>query len=299
MTENDRVIQNLKTLGEIDACPQSTKRAAKHIRLALSARPASPPSFNRRMRASAPVTIVVVVLAGITIYLPWPISDSTNIVFAEVKQQVQKTRTVQYISTRFHKVLPETRPWIGKEEVSRVRILGRYRRRIEKEDAQGNVYHVDLFDAKSGMQVSIDPINKVFAVFEQQVTIDVDTGSRTESTAEPNLDADLFKSIHRIPDDVEELPPAKVDGRTAARFREIRKQGPVTWTRTIWADPKTKLPVRVEVKSRSTDPRIGPAHWVLSDFTFDAELDASLFSTEPPVGYSVERKVLFSIAPPE
>ena len=49
---------------------------------------------------------------------------------------------------------------------------------------------------------------------------------------------------------------------------------------TVWAEAETKLPVRIE-QSMGTETTI------ISDITYDVELDESLFSVEPPEAYSV------------
>jgi outer membrane lipoprotein-sorting protein len=78
----------------------------------------------------------------------------------------------------------------------------------------------------------------------------------------------------------ESLGVKDVDGRRAEGFR--MKHG-ATET-TIWADPKTSLPIRVEIfTSGDTEVRI-----VMTDFEVGIDLDKSLFSLDPPGGYSVE-----------
>ena len=57
---------------------------------------------------------------------------------------------------------------------------------------------------------------------------------------------------------------------------------------TLWADPKTALPIRIEVKI--TDPTISATRKVLSNFRYNVDLDPSLFSCEPPPGYQVQQQ---------
>jgi hypothetical protein len=54
---------------------------------------------------------------------------------------------------------------------------------------------------------------------------------------------------------------------------------------TIWADPKTLLPVRVE--TRTTTGSEG--HTVMTDFQVDVDLDESLFSLEVPKDYTIQQ----------
>ncbi|GAH85566.1 unnamed protein product, partial [marine sediment metagenome] len=50
---------------------------------------------------------------------------------------------------------------------------------------------------------------------------------------------------------------------------------------TIWVDPQTDLPVRIEVAEAGDNG----ASIVCSNIRFNAELDESLFSTSMPDGY--------------
>ena len=51
----------------------------------------------------------------------------------------------------------------------------------------------------------------------------------------------------------------------------------------LWGDPETGLPVRVEM----TLGMNGNMKVIFSDFVFNAPMDKSLFSIEPPAGYTV------------
>ncbi|MBI2479772.1 MAG: hypothetical protein HYV60_14400, partial [Planctomycetia bacterium] len=64
----------------------------------------------------------------------------------------------------------------------------------------------------------------------------------------------------------------------------------------LWGDPKTGLPVRVE----STSGFEGGVKATSSDFVFNADMDESLFSLEPPAGYTVTvRNAKTDVSPPE
>jgi outer membrane lipoprotein-sorting protein len=87
---------------------------------------------------------------------------------------------------------------------------------------------------------------------------------------------------------VERLGAETIDGRPAQGFRvEIG-----ALVATIWADPKTLLPVRVEESSSSgPDVRI-----VMSDFQIDVDLDESLFSLDVPANYTIVQTPQFDLA---
>jgi outer membrane lipoprotein-sorting protein len=73
---------------------------------------------------------------------------------------------------------------------------------------------------------------------------------------------------------VEFLGEQEIDGVTAIGYR-ITGHGDIT----IWANAKTKLPIQIEQS-------IGAETAVVNDITYSIELDESLFSVEPPKGYS-------------
>jgi hypothetical protein len=55
---------------------------------------------------------------------------------------------------------------------------------------------------------------------------------------------------------------------------------------SLWGDPKTGLPVRFEM----TAGMDGSTKVTASDFVFNADMDESLFSVEPPAGYTVQNE---------
>jgi hypothetical protein len=62
----------------------------------------------------------------------------------------------------------------------------------------------------------------------------------------------------------------------------------------IWADPKTRLPVRVEENSGAgSDPKIS---LVMTDFQINPDLDKSLFSLDVPPGYAVPQTVQVDVS---
>ncbi len=87
--------------------------------------------------------------------------------------------------------------------------------------------------------------------------------------------------------DVEELGTKQIDGRTAVGFRLKLKGKNQDTDMTIWADPKTGLPIRIEQTITGPGPSVD--HSVFKDFRFNVKLDDSLFDVEPPEGYTVRK----------
>jgi hypothetical protein len=79
-------------------------------------------------------------------------------------------------------------------------------------------------------------------------------------------------------DFVEYLSERQVNGKTAIGYHVT---GPYDHGDIIiWADAKTNLPIQIEQS-------IGTEKAVVTDITYDIELDESLFSVELPEGYSI------------
>lgn len=56
----------------------------------------------------------------------------------------------------------------------------------------------------------------------------------------------------------------------------------------LWGDPKTRLPIRVEMTVPT--PAAPSPKVTMTDFVFNGEIGESLFSLEPPAGYTAVRK---------
>ncbi|MHC4573255.1 MAG: hypothetical protein ACYS76_03860, partial [Planctomycetota bacterium] len=93
-----------------------------------------------------------------------------------------------------------------------------------------------------------------------------------------NVITELQESPHFV---VEELGEQEIDGQRAIGFRAKHPRVEVT----IWADPQTALPFRIEQKE-------GQLFIVCKDFKFDVEMDESLFSMEAPEGYTTQEAEL-------
>ena len=65
-------------------------------------------------------------------------------------------------------------------------------------------------------------------------------------------------------------------------------------TLSLWGDPKTGQPVRAEM-TMAMYPNVKTT---MSDFVFNVDMDESLFSTEPPPGYTVQNEKI-NVSQPE
>ena len=83
----------------------------------------------------------------------------------------------------------------------------------------------------------------------------------------------------------EPLGEKVIDGRKLVGYR-LTGHGMIC---DLWGDPKTGMPVRIESSAPSNS---NTKPMIYSDFVFNADLDESLFSLEPPAGYKVQKQTM-------
>jgi len=88
----------------------------------------------------------------------------------------------------------------------------------------------------------------------------------------------LQKVVVKLQDNYEELGEQEIDGQKAIGFAA---RGPNNEEVKIWADPKTALPIRVEL-------RIGQFFAIMKNFQFDVPIEDSLISMDVPEGYTLQ-----------
>jgi len=101
-----------------------------------------------------------------------------------------------------------------------------------------------------------------------------DVGDKTENYIEAvrKIIVDLQNGL-----DIEKLPEREIDGKTAIGFKGVNAREKLT----IWADPKTALPIRIELE-------IGPMCITFKNFEFDPEIEA--ISMDIPAGYTQDKE---------
>lgn len=134
---------------------------------------------------------------------------------------------------------------------------------------------VNISDTDQGKMVSLDPKNKRMTVFNLANMAKGKAPTNFFSQLRSQLsDAQKKPGVQHTP-----LGEKEIGGRRAVGYR-ISGQAQVI---TLWGDPKTGLPIRVETRV----DLIPKATTTWTDFEFNVPVDESLFSTEPPAGYTV------------
>jgi len=174
----------------------------------------------------------------------------------------------------------------GQTRTAEVMVRAPNRNRTESE-MFGGFKMVTIMDLEKGKTLLLVPNQKT-------ATVTTLTNRRKEMGA-----GDWFLDIRSLLLDARDTPGLKweplgakdIDGRRAVGYRlsgpGLRDRWPRGMGVSLWGDPKTGLPVRIEIESR--DPGM-EYKLSLSGFVLNVDLDESLFSVEPPAGYTVDRQ---------
>jgi hypothetical protein len=213
---------------------------------------------SRITKLAAAAVLIVGVLAGIH-FVGNPLE--ATVTFADVIKPIFNARTVTLTII------------IGEEEngpeIHDMIMESRIRRTLSNMEGV-----VAIIDMKSGRILQLTPEKKEAAYIDLK-----------DWPSMPNYMESLRNVITRLqesPDfEVEELGIRQINGRNLIGFQAEHPKTSIT----IWADPQTALPVRIEHVT-------GQMHIVCRDLQFDAPMAEELFSMDPPEGYTVQQTEL-------
>jgi outer membrane lipoprotein-sorting protein len=208
-----------------------------------------------------------VLLLAALMFWPSPSGRNRRLAFADVLEQLREFRPYACTYTWQYK---GRRPYgwrLMRDSLTR--------RREERDD--GSILVFDL---------SQEP-NRTLTLFpEQKLAIE-----ETLTGAGPAQDPDILRILGGMRNgNAEDLGMKKIGRRLAQGFHAPDKVNDFT----IWADPATGLPIRVELRQDILERTL-----IMSDFEWDIKLDESLFSTTAPEGYAVQKVVKDGVYPTE
>ncbi|MBC8471269.1 MAG: hypothetical protein H8D56_17545 [Planctomycetes bacterium] len=245
---HDRILGNV--MRALDECEKHKAGAA------------APDKWRIIMRSpitklSAAALIIVSVVAGIH-FLGVP---TEGLAWADVVRPILIARTVVF------NVLP-----VEGENVPVTRVMNMGTQRV-----RGEVLSLDGKTVQVIVIVDYDTSRMLQLIPKQKRAVLIDMKDIPEKPE--NVLEEMRNMVTKIQNDsdvsVEPLGEKEINGRIAKGFRAAGPDGELT----IWADPQTALPIRMEQKWRQMQ-------FVCTDFQFDIEMDESLFSMEIPEGYS-------------
>lgn len=248
--------------------------------------------MNRTMKIAAAAVIFLVVCLGAPLLNR---RGDSGAAFAQLVEQIEKAQTITWKITFYNHFTSEDgrRTWVESETREMAyRAPGLYWEAYHP-SGRGGVEHTCVTDAVNLRSLVLVPGEKrasmrelavstysargPFGIVEHMNEPDLEwVGKRTTATGEVNIFRRAFKdeSNHR------------------------------DWSYDFWVDAKTKRLVAIQIPGADiydpeTDPaRLepsekewstgAPACFIQYDIDFDADLDDSLFSLDPPVGYAIE-----------
>jgi outer membrane lipoprotein-sorting protein len=252
--QDDELMRRLHRLADVKPIPDATRRALERVRRALVENPVNHTPWRRKamLKYVAAAAAVVLVAGSLFAWLLLPSSPALAN-FAEVRAALQAAHSVTCRQT----IHSEGQP----DQVTRIFVLGSGLWRAEDRDRSYTV--VDIGKHKT---LAVDP-KKREALLLQGANL-------------PQVN--LYEKIKNSPNDTTSrpLPGKKLDGKDVLGFQV--KLFDLDFT--VWADAKTRLPVRIEAEEKN-DGKL--SRLTLDEFVFDKELDPKLFSFEAPPGYKL------------
>mgnify|MGYP001041662404 CR=1 FL=1 len=257
-----RLVKNGVTVGQSDLEDDVMNRIVHEQNVRLEAASKAGEGLNLRRiimkskitRIAAAAAIIFVVLIGIHSF------TGGTVTFAQVIEPILKARTVVY---DFIIGDEESNPVIMHEIVVGTRI----ERTISNLPGM-----TQIIDLESGKMLALNDVDKTAGY----VNIKGMLQERSKSYIEF-----VRKVLMELKDnpDVKELGEQVIDGRKAIGFSG---RGNNNQELKIWADPKTAVPIRVEL-------RLGREFFVvLKNFKFDVHVDESQVSMDVPPGYTLQ-----------
>jgi len=216
------------------------------------------------LSAAAVTAAVIILVLGLS---PWP--RTSNLVFADVVRRIQALRTLT-CNVTVTVDNPEGGPPITSKGKYMWMEPGRSRTEIGIAEPAA-MQMIQIMDAVQDRSLALIPSEKKAMIIRLE-------GLTPEKKREMGMS--FVDQIENLRDGTETpLGTRDIAGRKATGFR-MEKNGVVC---DAWADPETRLPIRVEVKMKM----FGNGTSTHTDFVFNPPLDESLFSLTPPEGYTL------------
>jgi outer membrane lipoprotein-sorting protein len=257
--DESELLRRLNALAEVSASDAAAERALQRTRAALLAAPQHSSSF-RRFRTMTRYAAALVAVAAVVLLALWLVNPfgTGSLAFADVQKKVEQTKSV---TMTFNGTGGDGKPVTGAAYA-----LADGRMRIEDPDGSYNV-----IDPKRERSLAVDPAKK-------EALLVKDYYNRGP--------ADVYQMLRDIrKNEVKKLPAEQVNGQATEVFMAKVKMGELEQELKVWVEPKSQLPVRLEVLADKD--KAGRERKMTIDVRFDQPLDEKLFSTEVPEGYKL------------
>jgi hypothetical protein len=235
----------------------------------------TPPTKNiterlRTMQSITKIAAALLIAAGIVgIVAVFTVGNGASIAFADVVKPILTARTVV-----FNAIAGKPGELDTGDKTFQVKVMNKGDLPVRQE------VFMPQIDSEVILILDLRALRQMTLVPKEKKAVYIDIKGLPEKPK--NFLEEIRKIIKRLQEEpsftVTELGEQKLDGRTTIGFHAM---GP-NIELTIWADPETALPVKLQ--------QIQPHMEVIcTDFQFDVELDDTLFSMEVPEGYSQQQ----------
>jgi outer membrane lipoprotein-sorting protein len=211
------------------------------------------------MIATLKVAAAVVAAGGLLLVARPPRATA----FEEVARKLHEAHTIVYRATSTLEDVP------GAATPMKLRLFYRVPGLMRVETDIAGAAAVSILDGTRSRMVMLDAAKKSAIVLEN-VKPPEDLAAQTVEELR-NLPGKDGKPVGR-----ERIGDVEAEG-----YRVEERGGTIV----TWIDPKTRLPVRIDVDQKVADQRIRAT---LTDFQLDPPLDDALFRADPPEGYAVQ-----------
>lgn len=221
---------------------------------------------SRTTKITVAAVIVVAVLLGVHYLGVSP--DGASVAWADVLENMEAAQTVTF-TFEWEKEYEESQYWWGEGTIL---VKGPYRRT----DATGGNRYGDGPPHE-------DATVEIMDLSRQNRFVELHPSQKLAYYAPAHGGSDTLLTYDGLKKDFrdgteESLGMVQIDGRDAICFRLSTDDKEFT----VWADPDTALPIRIERTAKE-----GIDKTVLTNITFDVELDDELFDMTPPEDYCV------------
>ena len=274
--------------------------------------PCSAPKRVRKTIRIAKFAVAATILVALSVPASWLTigGGSTNIAFADVAKALDRLRSATYdVTSESKDEMGQTAATtIGKgfflapshyrtettTKLAKNALVNRANNPAQKAanealmDAPATK-QITIIDSQTGKVLTLMPNMKLAVTRDMRKFIEEMKKSGRLAKDAPT---DEFEMVRRLVcegnsgtgEKVQRLGKKAIDGREAVGFQTHTEMGDTT----IWADPETARPVRIDVRIEMG----GGGRLVMSDFRYDVNLDPTLFSLEPPAGYLVQSSTM-------
>jgi outer membrane lipoprotein-sorting protein len=246
-----------------DGPPQETISRTLAALNAKTFSSATPFLSSTTVKSALKVAAAVLVAAGGVLYFALAPTAKATTAFAELAQKLRNAHTLSHRMTIEGPDLKTT-------------FKGRYffkEPKLMRNELDGGV--VSILDGARAKQLILDPAAKSALLIESKAP---------EPAAAAPAAGGLIESLRQLTEGDAKAVGEKVIGTVRARGYLVNKLGVEM---TIWVDPGTRLPLRIECLDHSQGKEF---RMTLTDFQIDPVLDDALFSLDLPAGYALRKE---------